>query len=70
MDDAKDLYINFLVLCSFFFAVMVYLFVGAGFGYFVKGARGIEVIPNYAFWMLFFSLVLVCAITRFVLKRI
>jgi hypothetical protein len=47
---------------------MVYLFVGAGFEYFVKGARGVEVIPNYAFWTLFFSLVLVCAATRFALN--
>ena len=44
---------------------MVYLFVGAGFQYFVKGARGVEVIPNYTFWVLFLSLVLVRAVTRF-----
>ncbi len=67
MDKIMQDVILVLSLRSFFFVVMVYLFVGAGFEYFVKGARGVEVIPNYAFWIMFFSLVLVCAVTKFML---
>ena len=41
------------------FVVVVYLVVGAGFQFIVRGERGLKVIPNYEFWASFVMLVLV-----------
>ncbi len=46
-------------LDSFFFVVVVYLVVGAGFQFIVRGERGLKVIPNYELWASFVMLVLV-----------
>ncbi len=44
---------------SFFGAVIIYLAVGAAYQYFVKGARGVQIIPNFVFWKAFVIYVLV-----------
>ena len=37
-------------LDRFFLAIIIYLIAGALIMYYAKGARGVEIIPNYHFW--------------------
>lgn len=46
-------------LCRFLFGVLTYLAVGSAIRYFVRGERGVRVLPNYDFWRNFVLLTLV-----------
>jgi hypothetical protein len=43
-------FIGLVLMLLAFFALVTYFIVGALIMYFYKGARGLEIIPNYMFW--------------------
>ena len=44
------MYVSAIYFCRFVVIVLVYVVLGVGYRRFVLGARGLEQIPNLAFW--------------------
>ena len=45
-----NLFHNTHTICSAILSLVLYFVIGTAILYFVKGARGLEAFPNYAFW--------------------
>lgn len=54
----KTSYVGWILMGIFFGAVLSYLIVGAAIQYFVRGEKGVRVLPNYDFWRNFMLLTL------------